>query len=452
MKILVLNSGSSSLKSSLYDFSAADAPPAQSLPAAGPADPAWQGEIEWSGADAQIKISTVSGAKSKQQAKVASREEATQQLLATLWTGSTRVISSAKEINVVGHRVVNGGPEHREPALLNATVIAAIQRAAAFAPLHNQAELEGIAVAQKLIPAAPQVAVFDTGFHRTLAPAAYVYPGPYEWLTKGIRRYGFHGINHAYIAERAPQILQRDARGMRIVSCHLGNGCSLAAIRDGRSVDTTMGFTPLEGLMMGTRSGSVDPGILTYLARQEKQTGEQLDNLLNKKSGLLGIAGFSGDMREIIEEMKASGANALAGTKSPNSASTLPASVLPIDAGDKSARAQLAFDMFIHRLRREIGSMIAVLGGLDALVFTAGIGENSADVRAAACDALAFAGVNLDAAKNTQLSAKGAASSSNAGSGDADIATAASPARVLVIKAQEDWAIARACFRLAPSS
>jgi len=456
MKILVLNSGSSSLKSSLYDFSA-NAPPAQSLPAAGPADPAWQGEIEWSGADAQIKISTVSGAKSKQQVKVASREEATQQLLATLWTGSTSVISSAKEINVVGHRVVNGGPEHREPALLNSTVIAAIQRAAAFAPLHNQAELEGIAVAQKLIPAAPQVAVFDTGFHRTLAPAAYVYPGPYEWLTKGIRRYGFHGINHAYIAERAPQILQRDSRGMRIVSCHLGNGCSLAAIRDGRSVDTTMGFTPLEGLMMGTRSGSVDPGILTYLARQEKQTGEQLDNLLNKKSGLLGIAGFSGDMREIIEEMKPSGATAPASAKStdaksPNSASTPAASALPIDAGDKSARAQLAFDIFIHRLRREIGSMIAVLGGLDALVFTAGIGENSADVRAAACDALAFAGVNLDAAKNTQLSAKGAASSSNAGSGDADIATAASPARVLVIQAQEDWAIARACFRLAPSS
>jgi len=456
MKILVLNSGSSSLKSSLYDFSA-NAPPAQSLPAAGPADPAWQGEIEWSGADAQIKISTVSGAKSKQQVKVASREEATQQLLATLWTGSTSVISSAKEINVVGHRVVNGGPEHREPALLNATVVAAIQRAAAFAPLHNQAELDGIAIAQRLIPAAPQVAVFDTGFHRTLAPAAYVYPGPYEWLTKGIRRYGFHGINHAYIAERAPQILGRDSRGMRIVSCHLGNGCSLAAIRDGRSVDTTMGFTPLEGLMMGTRSGSVDPGILTYLATQEKQTGEQLDNLLNKKSGLLGIAGFSGDMREIIEEMKASGATAPASAKStdaksPNSASTPAASALPIDAGDKSARAKLAFDIFIHRLRREIGSMIAVLGGLDALVFTAGIGENSADVRAAACDALAFAGVNLDAAKNTQLSAKGAASSSNAGSGDADIATAASPARVLVIKAQEDWAIARACFRLAPSS
>ena len=355
--------------------------------------------------------------------KVSSREEATQQLLATLWTGATPVIASAAEINVVGHRVVNGGPEHREPALLDAKVIAAIQAAAAFAPLHNQAELDGIAIAQKLIPGARQVTVFDTGFHRTLAPAAYVYPGPYDWLAEGIRRYGFHGINHGYIAERAPQILRRDSRGLRLVSCHLGNGCSLAAIRDGRSVDTTMGFTPLEGLMMGTRSGSIDPGILTYLARQEKQTGQQLDTLLNKKSGLLGIAGFSGDMREIIEEMKNSGASAL-----------------PIDAGDKSARAKLAFDIFIHRLRREIGSMIAVLGGLDALVFTAGIGENSADVRAAACDALAFAGIHLDAAKNAQLGAKGAADGS--GPGDADIAAAESPARVLVIKAQEDWAIA----------
>src|ERR1700678_4030747 len=463
MKILVLNSGSSSLKSSLYDFTGANAPvtaasnaaaPAAQplmLPPAGPPDPAWQGEIEWSGADAQIKISTASGAKSKQQVKVASREEATQQLLATLWTGATRVISSAKEINVVGHRVVNGGPEHREPALLDSKVIATIQHAAAFAPLHNQAELDGIALAQKLIPAASQVAVFDTGFHRTLAAAAYVYPGPYDWLAKGIRRYGFHGINHGYIAERAPQILQRDARNLLMVSCHLGNGCSPAAIRDGRSVDTTMGFTPLEGLMMGTRSGSIDPGILTYLATQEKQTGEQLDNLLNKKSGLLGIAGFSGDMREIIEEMNA-GASAppdakSSGAKSPNSASTLSACALPIDAGDKSARAQLAFDMFIHRLRREIGSMIAVLGGLDALVFTAGIGENSADVRAAACDALAFAGVHLDAAKNTQLSAKGAEHGS--GPGDGHIATAPPPPRVLVIKAQEDWAIARACFRIA---
>lgn len=422
MKILVLNSGSSSLKSSLYDFAGAQA---LALPPSGPPDPLWQGEIEWSGNDAEIKIATSAGAKSKQNVKVASREEATGQLLATLWTGTTRVLASAKQIEVVGHRVVNGGPDHREPAIIDTRVTAAIKAAVAFAPLHNQAELDGIAVAEKIIPGVPQVAVFDTGFHRTLPAAAYVYPGPYDWLAKGIRRYGFHGINHQYIAERAPQILQRDPRALRMVSCHLGNGCSLAAIQSGRSVDTTMGFTPLEGLMMGTRSGSVDPGILTYLMRQEKQTGEQLDTLLNKKSGLLGIAGFSGDMREIIEEMKNAGANAPARD-----------SALPIDAGDKSARATLAFDMFVHRLRREIGGMVAVLGGLDVLVFTAGIGENSADVRAAACEPLAFAGVQLDAAKNATSPS------------DADISASTSPVRALIIAAQEDWMIARDCFRL----
>ena len=417
MKILVLNSGSSSLKSSLYDLRAP-------LPQVAP-DPLWQGEIEWSANDAEIKIETSGGTKSKQKLKVASREEATRQLLATLWTGTTRVLASAKEIEVVGHRVVNGGPNHREPAIIDAKVKAAIQAAVAFAPLHNQAELDGIAVAEKVIPGVPQVAVFDTGFHRTLPAAAYVYPGPYEWLAEGIRRYGFHGINYQCIAERAPQILQRDSRGLRIVSCHLGNGCSLAAIRDGLSVDTTMGFTPLEGLMMGTRSGSVDPGILTYLMRQEKQTGEQLDDLLNKKSGLLGIAGFSGDMREIIEEMQNAGANAPAQD-----------SATPIDAGDKSARAKLAFDMFVHRLRREIGGMVAVLGGLDVLVFTAGIGENSADVRAAACGPFAFAGVHLDAAKNATSPT------------DADISATSSTVRVLIVAAQEDWMIARDCFGL----
>jgi acetate kinase len=295
-----------------------------------------------------------------------------------------------------------------EPVIIDAGVKSAIERASVFAPLHNRAELEGIAIIERQLPHAPQVAVFDTGFHRNLPEPAFVYPGPFEWLAKGIRRYGFHGINHEYCAERAAKILSRELRSLKLVMCHLGNGCSLAAIRDGHSIDTTMGFTPLEGLMMGTRSGSVDPGILPYLMRQEKLTADQLENLLNEKSGLLGISGLSGDMRQIVAKMK-----------------------------EGHARATLAFDMFVHRLRSSIGAMIALLGGVDALVFTAGIGERSPEVRAAACETLGFAGIYCDAVKNAQSPI------------DQDIAPANAPVRVLVIRAQEEWAIARACFRLA---
>jgi acetate kinase len=240
-----------------------------------------------------------------------------------------------------------------------------------------------------------------------LTEAATVYPGPYDWIAKGIRRYGFHGINHQYCAGRAAQLLDRKPSSLKLVTCHLGNGCSLAAIRNGHSVDTTMGFTPLEGLMMGTRSGSVDPGILTYLMRQGSATAEELDNLLNTQSGLLGISGISGDMRKIVTAMK-----------------------------DGNARAALAFEVFIHRLRSCIGSMVAILNGCDALVFTAGIGENSADVRAATCNNLGFLGVRLDAGKNARPSP------------DEDIAQPDSAVRILVVRAQEDWVIAQACLSL----
>ncbi len=253
-----------------------------------------------------------------------------------------------------------------------------------------------------------QVAVFDTGFHSRLPEAAAVYPGPFEWLAQGIRRYGFHGINHQYCAERTAQLLGKDLRSLKLVTCHLGNGCSLAAIRDARSIDTTMGFTPLEGLMMRTRSGSVDPGILTYLMRQGPLTGEELDDLLNTKSGLLGISGVSSDMRQIVTAMK-----------------------------DGHPRAKLAFEIFVHRLQTAIGAMIAALGGIDALVFTAGIGENSPDVRAAACANFGFLGLKLDPAKNTQSPA------------DQEISPSDSGVRVLIVRAQEDWAIARDCWRLA---
>jgi acetate kinase len=251
------------------------------------------------------------------------------------------------------------------------------------------------------------VAVFDIGFHSELPEAAAIYPGPYSWAERGIRKFGFHGINHQYCTGRAARLLGRELRDLKLISCHLGNGCSLAAIRGGKSIDTTMGFTPLDGVMMGTRSGSVDPGILTYLMREEKADGKSLDEMLNSQSGLLGISGVSADMREVVAAMKTG-----------------------------NARAQLAFDMFVHRLRAAMGAMLAALDGADAIIFTAGIGENSAEVRSATCAHFLFVGVQLDAEKNA------------AGHPDRDIATPQSAIRVLIIQAQEDWAIARECWNL----
>jgi acetate kinase len=400
MKILVLNSGSSSQKSAMYEIFG-------SLPEH-PLEPAWQGKIEWNGEQAKIEAANSEGIRLEENVKVSSRSNATEQLLNTLWQGRVHAVSGPSEIDVVGHRIVHGGKEFEEPTVITPEVKSAIARMAVFAHLHNRAELEGIELVEKRLGNVPQVAVFDTSFHRHLPEAAAVYPGPYEWLARGIRRYGFHGINHQYCAGRAAQLLGRELRSLKLVTCHLGNGCSLAAIRDGHSVDTTMGFTPLDGLMMGTRSGSVDPGILTYLMREEKSTGEELDDLLNKKSGLLGISGVSGDMREIVAAMK-----------------------------DGHARAKLAFDIFVHRLRSGVGAMIAVLDGIDALVFTAGIGENSPELRAAACANFQFLGVKLDAAKNGRSPV------------DEEISTGDSGVRVLIIRAQEDWAIARDCWRLA---
>ncbi len=290
MKILVLNSGSSSQKSCLYEIG-------ESIPQDPPIC-AWEGKVEWidNAAHYSIKNSTL---ELKDSSAAASRAEAINHLLQTLWQGKTQAVSAPSEIDVVGHRVVHGGPQHFEPALVTAEVKAAIKNVSAFAPLHNRAELEGMEIVEKLLGPVPQVAVFDTGFHRTMPLAAKTYPGPYEWFEQGIRRYGFHGINHQYCAERAAHLLGKSLSSLKLVTCHLGNGCSLAAIREGKSIDTTMGFTPLEGLMMGTRSGSVDPGVLTYLMREKHFRGEQLDDVLNKKSGLLGISGVSSDMREV---------------------------------------------------------------------------------------------------------------------------------------------------------
>src|SRR5882672_1557691 len=262
------------------------------------------------------------GVVQKDRVKVSSRAKAVEHLLGALWDGKMRSVTSPAEIEVVGHRVVHGGPKYEEPVLLTSEVKSGIAKVSAFAPLHNRAELEGIEVIEKVLGPVPQVAVFDTGFHRRMPQAAVVYPGPYQWFESGIHRYGFHGINHQYCAARAAQLLDRDLNSLKLVTCHLGNGCSLAAILGGHSIDTTMGFTPLEGLMMGTRSGSVDPGILTYLMREHRLQAHEIDDVLNKESGLLGISGLSGDMREILAAMN-----------------------------NGHSRARLAFDIYVHRLQ-----------------------------------------------------------------------------------------------------
>src|SRR6266576_3378627 len=338
MKVLVLNSGSSSQKVCLFDL-------AESLPD-DPPGCIWEAKIEWDGESAAIAIKNSDGDVQRAQVPISSRGEALKHLLGNLWNGRERLLSQPTDIDLVGHRVVHGGPEYEEPMLITPEVRARIAGASAFAPLHN-------------------------------------------------------------CAERTAKLLHKSLISLKLVTCHLGNGCSLAAIREGHSIDTTMGFTPLEGLMMGTRSGSVDPGIITYLMRRGQINGQEIDNLLNEKSGLLGISGLSGDMRQILAAVK-----------------------------QGNPRAKLAFDIYVHRLQAGIGAMIAVLGGIDALVFTAGVGENSPEVRWSACSKLGFIGLKLNEKRNARPSP------------DEDIAASDSPVRVLVIRAQEDWAIARECWKL----
>jgi acetate kinase len=401
MKILVLNSGSSTQKSALFELGPD--------PSDQPAPPLWEGKLEWDGDKETLTVTNADGKKFNAQAVVQpkDRRSSLEKMLQKLCQPPTQTIRNGSEIAVVGHRIVHGGPHLYQPTIVTPEVKQAIADVSAIAPLHNKAGLQGIEIAEKLFPGKPQVAVFDTGFHRTMPPYAAVYPGPYEWFERGIRRYGFHGINHEYCAHRAARLLGRELSSLKLISCHLGNGCSLAAIDAGKSVDTTMGFTPLEGVMMGTRGGSIDPGILIHLLRAEKMGAGELDDTLNRRSGLLGISGVSSDIRDVLEA-----------------------------AGKNNERAKLAFDIFVHRLQTGIAAMAASLGGVDAIVFTAGIGENSAEVRRATCTRLGFLGVQIDEGKNSLAQP------------DFEISTSKSAVRVLVIRAQEDWSIARECARL----
>ncbi len=401
MKILILNAGSSSQKSCLYDLEGVlpDTPP----------EPIWEASIDWTHHDgfAEIKVKPQHGKVLEEEIAATSRSEIIAHMLETLWNGEAPVLKSPSEVDIIGHRVVHGGAEYRHSTIINDEVKEAIAKLAIFAPVHNPANLEGIIAAEKVFGKVPQVAVFDTAFHAHLAPAAYTYAIPTKYTEQGIRRYGFHGISHQYCRDRAASILNRKVEDLRLITCHLGNGCSLAAIRNGQSIDTTMGFTPLEGLVMGSRSGSIDAGILIHLLRQPDMDAEKLDRLLNRESGLLGVSGISADLRPVLKAI-----------------------------AEGNQQAQLAFDVYVHSLRSHIGGMLASLGGLDALVFTAGVGENAPTVRAAACEGFEFLGLKLDLDKNNQRLM------------DVDISTADSLVRVLVIHTQEDWEIARECWHL----
>ena len=363
MKILVLNRGSSSITCCIYEFS--ESPKHLQ-------EPLWAELIEWEKGALSIKKKLHS-------------------------------LLAQKEIDCIGHRIVHGGKKYKESAWINADVKNEIRELATLAPLHNLADLEGIEILETLFPGKPQIAVFDTAFHHSLPEAAKIYPGPYEWFQMGIQRYGFHGISFQYCSKRASEILGKSPHKM--VICHLGSGASLCAIENGKSIDTTMGFTPLEGLMMDTRSGSVDPGILLYLLKEKGRTVEELAVELYEKSGLLALSGVSSDMRDILKEAQA-----------------------------RSPRALLAIGVYVHRLTSMIGSMVASLGGMDTLVFTAGIGENASLIREQVCNRLSFLGVDL--AQHPTYS-----------STDRTISSTSSTVRVLVIHTQEAFEIARECWR-----
>ncbi len=320
MKILVINSGSSSIKYKLFEM------PLQRLIS--------KGTIDHIGED---------GSKFKNH-----------------YSGLKLILQEIKSVDAVGHRVVHGAEKFKKPTLVDQSVIKGIKKCCAIAPLHNPANLAGILACQKLLPGVKQVAVFDTAFHQSIPEHAYIYGLPYDYYQKlGIRKYGFHGTSHEYVAQEASRILKKPLSKLKLITCHLGNGCSITAIDKGSSVDTSMGFTPLEGLVMGTRCGDTDPALITHIMRKKRIDTKEMDRILNKESGLKGISGISNDARVLEEKAK---------------------------SGNK--RARLALDIFVYRIRKYIGAYLAVLCGLDALVFTAGIGENDTTIRDRICQGL----------------------------------------------------------------
>ena len=389
MSILVINAGSTSLKFGLFDAEARES--------------LVSGSIDWADGNRQGARFLLRRGSHEERSMVAVADDSAAAACAV------RALTAEGDIiTAVGHRVVHGGTEFRNSTLIDDKVEATISGLATLAPLHNPPALAAIRAVRGVLPRVPQVAVFDTAFFARLPARTYMYAQPYEWYEKfGVRRSGFHGISNSYCAGRAVELLGRDPSKLRLVTCHLGGGCSATAVRGGEPVTTTMGFTPLDGLMMGTRSGSVDPGMLIYLLRHCGLTVDDLDDALTHRSGLFGVSGVSSDLAQI--EAAASQGN---------------------------QRAQLAFEIFADRVRSAIGALAVTMGGLDALVFTDRIGENSPAMRAAVCDGLECLQVRLDSQRNATCRP------------DSDIATDASAARILVIHTREELMIAREARRV----
>ena len=404
MKVLVLNCGSSSVKFQVIETSLEMIEANSDVTLA-------RGSVERIGmSDSRLTLD-VPGRKPYQEiAEILEHRAAVERVLAALVHVEHGVLKRVDEIEAAGHRVVHGGEKFASSVLVTPEVEEMIEECVVLAPPHNPHNLRGLRAARGLLPKVPHVAVFDTAFHQSMPPHAYLYGLPYELYTRhAIRRYGFHGTSHRYVAIRTAALLGRPLEELRVVTCHLGNGCSMAAVKLGHSVDTTMGFTPLEGLLMGTRTGDLDPAVLPWLMAMEELTLAQLNALLNKHSGLYGISGVSSDMREI------------------QSASA---------AGNR--RAALAFEMFCYRIRKYIGGYAAAMEGIDAVTFTGGIGETSAPVRERSTTGLGFLGLELDPAANAALPFGGAAV----------VSTAASRAAIVVVPTNEERVIARDTVRV----
>jgi acetate kinase len=359
MKVLVLNCGSSSIK---YQFINTETETALA-----------KGMVERIGmTGAVLSHSRFDGDSIKIAGEILDHQIAIEYVIAILLSPNHGVIKDVKEIDAVGHRVVHGGESFSGSVLINDEVIKVLQDNIELAPLHNPPNIKGIQATVRLLPNTPQVGVFDTAFHSKMPPRSFLYGIPYELYKKyKIRRYGFHGTSHLYVSKKAAEMIGKDISQLKIITAHLGNGCSMTAVDGGISVDTTMGFTPLEGLLMGTRSGDLDPSLILYIMGKEGLSLNEAGTLLNKHSGLIGISGESSDMREILASVK-----------------------------DEQKRSIYAFEIFCYRIKKYVGAYTAAMGGLDALVFTGGIGENSPEVREEVCKNLEYLGINLDKLKN----------------------------------------------------